>query len=253
MAEESQQVTPPATPDPNSNRAAAPTGPGGSYVGTAGIIFLVLYFVCAILLCLYGLIAFWPVPTPARTPPPVQRVAATELAPPTSVKAEPDTAQPINNPATEQVQRVSTGGSSAVEPSLVKLFGLRINVWDEVRLLWIVILAGALGSLVHGLRSVYWYVGNRELVWSWLGKYVMQPFAGAALAVVFYFVVRGGFFSPQAGFEQTSPFGFAALAAMVGMFSEQAVLKLREVAETILTKPVPGKDSNSKPQEGPKK
>jgi hypothetical protein len=84
-----------------------------------------------------------------------------------------------------------------------------------------VILAGALGSLIHAVRSVYWYVGNRELVWSWLAKYVVLPFLGAALAVVFYFVIRGGFFSPQAGFEQTSPFGFAALAAMVGMFSEQ--------------------------------
>ena len=55
----------------------------------------------------------------------------------------------------------------------------------------------------------------------------MQPFAGTALAVVFYLVIRGGFFSPQAGFKQTSPFGFAAFAAMVGMFSEQAVLKFK--------------------------
>jgi hypothetical protein len=80
---------------------------------------------------------------------------------------------------------------------------------------------------------------------------VVLPFLGAALAVVFYFVVRGGFFSPQAGFEQTSPFGFAALAAMVGMFSEQAVLKLKEVAETVLAKPQPGK--NADPQELSKK
>ena len=82
---------------------------------------------------------------------------------------------------------------------------------------------------------------------SWIAKYVMQPFAGTALAVVFYIVIRGGFFSPQAGFKQTSPFGFAALAAMVGMFSEQAVLKLKEVAETVLAKPKPGK--NAQPQD----
>lgn len=54
----------------------------------------------------------------------------------------------------------------------------------------------------------------------------MQPFPGTALAVVFYLVIRGGFFSPQAGFRQTSPFGFAALAALLGIFSERAVLKL---------------------------
>jgi hypothetical protein len=75
----------------------------------------------------------------------------------------------------------------------------------------------------------------------------MQPFAGTALAVVFYLVIRGGFFSPQAGFKETSPFGFAALAAIVGMFSEQAVLKLKEVAETVLAKPKPGEDA--KPQD----
>jgi phosphatidylglycerophosphate synthase len=117
------------------------------------------------------------------------------------------------------------------------------EVWDEVRLLWIVILAGALGSLVHALRSVYWYVGNRSLVWSWTGKYMLMPFSGSALAVVFYFVIRGGFFSPQAGFSQTSPFGFAALSAMVGLFSEQAVLKLKQVAETVLSRPERGADS----------
>jgi hypothetical protein len=109
--------------------------------------------------------------------------------------------------------------------------------------LLIVILAGALGSLVHTVRSVYWYIGNRTLKWSWLAKYILQPFAGSALAVIFYVVVRGGFFSPQTTFENTSPFGFAALAALVGLFSEQAVLKLKRVAETVLERPAPGADA----------
>jgi hypothetical protein len=33
------------------------------------------------------------------------------------------------------------------------------------------------------------------------------------------------------------------LSGMVGMFSEQAVLKLKEIAETLLSKPPVGKDS----------
>ncbi|PYL76761.1 MAG: hypothetical protein DMF26_05685 [Verrucomicrobia bacterium] len=65
--------------------------------------------------------------------------------------------------------------------------------------------------------------------------------------MIFYVVVRGGFFSPQTTFENTSPFGFAALAALVGLFSEQAVLKLKKVAETVLEPPAPGEDA--KPQE----
>ncbi len=77
--------------------------------------------------------------------------------------------------------------------------------------------------------------------------YLLLPFTGATLSLVFYLVIRGGFFSPQSSFEQTSPFGFAAFAALIGMFSPQAVLKLREVAETLLSKPQAG--ANAKPQE----
>jgi hypothetical protein len=127
--------------------------------------------------------------------------------------------------------------ASPTETREVHAFGRTFLVYDEVRLLSIVILAGALGSLIHALRSVYWYVGIRNLVSSWLAKYILMPFGGSALAVVFYFVIRGGFFSPQAGVPQTSPFGFAALSAVIGLFSEQAVLKLKQVAETIFSKP----------------
>jgi len=74
----------------------------------------------------------------------------------------------------------------------------------------------------------------------------MLPFAGCALALVFYLVVRGGFFSPQSSFQQTSPFGFAAFSALIGMFSSQAVLKLKDVAEVLLAKPPAG--ANAQPQ-----
>ena len=84
------------------------------------------------------------------------------------------------------------------------------------------------------------------MVWSWAAFYLLLPFTGAMLAVIFYLVVRGGFFSPQASTETTSPFGFAALSALVGLFSPQATLKLKEVAETIFTKPAAGADH--KPQ-----
>ena len=141
---------------------------------------------------------------------------------------------------------VPAGPPNENAPSPVTVLVWSFGIYDEIRLLFIVSFAGALGSLVHALRSFYWYIGNRELVRSWIATYLMQPFAGTALAVVFYLVIRGGFFSPQAGFKQTSPFGFAALAALVGMFSEQAVLKLKDVAETVLAKPQPGEDA--KPQ-----
>jgi len=128
----------------------------------------------------------------------------------------------------------------------VTILWWEFKLWDEQILLLLVILGGALGTLVHCLRSVYWYVGERSLVKSWMAMYFMMPFAGAALALVFYLLVRGGFFSPQSSFQQTSPFGFAAFAALVGMFSSQAVLKLKDVAEVLLSKPKSGGDA--KPQ-----
>jgi len=116
------------------------------------------------------------------------------------------------------------------------------SMFQETRLLLIVAFAGALGSLVHALRSFYKYVGNRQLVWSWLTMYLLLPFVGANLGLVFYLVIRAGFFSPDATVGQTSPFGFAALSTLVGLFSEQAVCKLKKVAETTFTKPDKGKD-----------
>jgi len=116
------------------------------------------------------------------------------------------------------------------------------SISNEMRLFLIVGLAGALGSLVHALRSLYWYVGNRALVWSWLAKYILLPFIGSTLAFVFYFVLRAGLFSPQATVEEASPFGFAALAGMVGMFSDQAAEKLKEVAATLLAPTPKGAD-----------
>ena len=96
-------------------------------------------------------------------------------------------------------------------------------------------IAGALGSLVHALRSLYWYVGHGELVLRWVPKYFLLPFEGAILGLVFYLVVRGGFLSLQATGKDINPFAFAALAGLVGLFSEQALEKLKKVSETLWT------------------
>src|SRR5439155_5478863 len=118
-------------------------------------------------------------------------------------------------------------------------------LYDEDRLLLIVLLAGAFGSLVHGLRSFVWYVGNRLAVWSWSAYYFALPFIGAGLAFIFYLVIRGGFFSTGATVQNTSPVGFAAVAALIGMFTEQAVQKLQKISDSILSPPEKGKDNIS--------
>jgi hypothetical protein len=260
-----------------TSKVKAGTGPGDADVGTIGIVLLALYLIIAILLCFYGLIVLWPRTSPSQlgqVPPSKAGITPTPLAAPSSdsmTESPLATSAAVNTPTpTPSVPRSSGSAAETFSaasppvitgvpvpqgtPALITIFGQPI--WDEVRLLLMVILAGALGSLVHTVRSVYWYVGNRQLKWSWVIKYVLQPFAGSALAMIFYVVVRGGFFSPQTTPENTSPFGFAALAALVGLFSEQAVLKLKRVAETVLERPTPGadttqeeEDSSSPPEE----
>ncbi|UCG56999.1 MAG: hypothetical protein JSU70_19305 [Phycisphaerales bacterium] len=125
----------------------------------------------------------------------------------------------------------------------------KLDVGDEARLLLIVAFAGALGGQVRSLRSIAWYVGNKELKKSWLLQYLLTPFVGATLALVFYFVIRGGFFSPRATTEQMSIYGFTGLAGLVGIASEPASLKLKKIAETLFTKPKEGKDASSQEQQ----
>lgn len=183
---------------------------GKSPVGPIGVVLIMAYLILFSALLLYSLMQSWPTPAPTEpTPIPAEEVA------------------PITSPVT--------------------FFRWTFEVSDEVRLLLIVALAGALGGLVHTLRSFYWYVGNRKLVRSWLPMYILLPLVGTTLGLVFYLVIRGGFFSSQATAQQTSPFGFAALASLVGLFSQQAALKLKEVAETLWFKPQPGADAQ--PQE----
>jgi hypothetical protein len=91
-----------------------------------------------------------------------------------------------------------------------------------------------LGSCVHSAQSFVSYVGNRQIVRSWLSWYLLRPFIGLALAEVFYFVVRGGFFTGgAAGTGAINPFGLAALGGLTGMFSKEATDKLREVFKNL--------------------
>lgn len=103
----------------------------------------------------------------------------------------------------------------------------------ETRYLVIVALAGALGSYIHLATSFADYQGNRRLVWSWGWWYVLRPFIGMALAVIVYFVIRGGLITGEGSTQNLSPYGVAAIAGMAGMFSKQATDKLREIFENL--------------------
>jgi hypothetical protein len=186
-------------------------GPGGGSVGLTGIVLLAAYLTLLFFFFSYVLLKIWP-------------------------------------HCTQQQAETGAGQTPCNGPVWITFFwGTSYWLWDEIRLLLIVMVAGALGSILHSIRSLFWYVGNRQLRRSWALMYVLLPYSGTILSVTFYFIIRGGFF-PQASAEQSNPISFAALAALAGLFSAQAVLKLKLVFETMLTTPPPGK--NNVPQQG---
>jgi len=116
-----------------------------------------------------------------------------------------------------------------------KILWIDFSILPEARLIFLVILMGALGSFVHAATSFVTYVGNRSLSPSWYWWYVLRPFIGMGLALIFYLVIRGGLvlLSAVPEVEKLSPFGIGAIAALSGLFSKQAADKLRDIFDNI--------------------
>ena len=114
------------------------------------------------------------------------------------------------------------------------IFGaVHLTLQPEAILLLLVIFASALGSFIHVATSFSTHVGRGELEPGWTSWYALRLLIGPALAIVFYFVVRAGFFNGDATTSSVSSYGIAAIAGIVGLFSRQATEKLRELFDTL--------------------
>jgi hypothetical protein len=88
---------------------------------------------------------------------------------------------------------------------------------------------GAFGACVQGISSIAIYVGMRKFQPSWFLFYVSRPFVGAGTALGFFLVVHSGV-AGQLDLKDLNLAGNAAVAILVGMFSAEAMEKLRGVA-----------------------
>jgi hypothetical protein len=136
----------------------------------------------------------------------------------------------------------TTGQTSSATTQSVSWFGWHIKVNREFLFFLMVALAGGLGGVIHTVRSFTWYVGNRNLRWSWIQYNLLLPIIGSLAGTVFYLVLRAGLFSPSTSVSQASPFGFAAIAILSGLFSPNAFEKLRDLASQIFTETPEGSD-----------
>jgi len=221
-------------------------GPGKALASVQAVVGVSVFYAILAILIIYCFIAVWPRPTPGGIKRVESNQAQAAYANALSSNAPPPgmSSPNSNNIPPSKIGEVAGREESIYyDPQQANLFWGKFTLYNDTRLFILVLLAGALGASVHAVRSLSWYVGNRAFVTSWLLYYYLRPFVGAGLAAVFYFVIRGGFFSPTANFSETSPFGFCALAALIGLFSENAVLKLKDIADVFFVKPKSGADA----------
>ncbi|MGB4758427.1 MAG: IPT/TIG domain-containing protein [Candidatus Saccharimonadales bacterium] len=133
-------------------------------------------------------------------------------------------------------------GVSAPTSSTVVLFRWSWSAVSRDGSLFVIAMsAGALGGLLHTARSLYWYVGNRNLRRSWVLMYAFLPITGAVISLITYLLLRAGLTTTQSS-DAISAYGIAATGALAGLFSREAMDKLRLVFETLLTPAEKGKD-----------
>ena len=238
------------------------TGPGASAATIGQIRALIIYQVVMVFALLWLLFFSW-----SRATPPVQQVVTADSTNRNAATAHPDSAAKRDSAAAKPVLGARTpaptdstalrgettgvarpvrtadtvkGASSSTtadssKRALVAVVDPKTANAKEQAVLFIVLAAGALGSLFRGLGSSTWYVGTRTLYRSWLAMYYVQPFKGAVLGLLFYFAFRTGLTSSNPAIS-SNPAGFAALAGLVGMFEREATKKLQLVAEALFTK-----------------
>jgi hypothetical protein len=151
------------------------------------------------------------------------------------------------NPQATQTPDPAIPEMSIPKEVYVRFPGLSTGgVWSaESYLFLIVFLAGMLGGTIRALHSLVKHLGLKDFSFYWSWFYITLPFTSAGLAIVIYFVLRGGFYG--GGFGKglvLNIFSFAALAALTGLFTDNAMERLKQAAGTMLA-PVPDKVDNA--------
>lgn len=115
----------------------------------------------------------------------------------------------------------------------------------------VMMFAAGLGSSIATMRAFFGRACTGNFSPSFVPWYPGRIVMGMILGLVFYFVVRGGLLftigSANAGaVDELNIWGLAAIGAMVGMFSKEAIEKLREIFDTVFS--TAKKEAKNKPK-----
>jgi hypothetical protein len=94
------------------------------------------------------------------------------------------------------------------------------------------LLAGAMGSFIHAATSFSNYVGEGKIDRKWIWWYILRPVIGMAVALTFYMIFRAGLFAGMQ-IELLNIYGVLTLAALSGLFTDRATLKLEEIFQSL--------------------
>lgn len=106
------------------------------------------------------------------------------------------------------------------------------NLHINTILFLLVAIAGFLGSMIHLATSFTNYIGAGQFKRSWILWYLVKPFTATAVALVFYLVLKAGLLSFDGG-SGINPYGLVIMAALAGLFTDKATIKLEEIFTTL--------------------
>ena len=236
-------ATKPTQPPVRRTKPADRADVGASFVGPIWVTLLTVLFTLVTAFLLYSVISIWPISADTGVTAAGPGAPASLMSSP-EPSVEPD-ASPAEEPtaiATASPAPVPAAGTTASELRPSEFLGHAVTLDIDRAYFLVVVLAGAIGAMLHVLRSFYEYVGERKLRWSWVPSYFILPFIGAILAAITYVVLRAGLLSGPVALVG-NPFGFAAVGALVGLFSRQANKKLKLVFEAAFASDSSGKES----------
>jgi hypothetical protein len=119
-------------------------------------------------------------------------------------------------------------------------------VGPEVLLLYIVLLSGIIGACVWSLYALSSHMSAaQDFDRNWAAWYFVRPFLGGGLALALYALLRAGLFTATSGVSATSVVGVSALSFLVGLFAENAIHKLHDIADTVFGNPPSGQPGTS--------
>ncbi len=119
--------------------------------------------------------------------------------------------------------------------------------YDVGKLLLLLFLMGSLGGVIHGISSFSAFVGNRDFKPSWIWWYIYKPFQAGLVALAVFLVFRAGFGVGNFSLDTADCLKSSAFAIMIGLFSELAAIKLKDVFESLFT---PRNDQRKDPLSG---